>query len=183
MCNGVACSKATGLTSCNVEWVNACVILPKTRLTLAEFSPFQALPRSQVPAQISLVAGPARCTCPPAQGASPPGRSVVDGSCRDERTRERPQSKPALARLGWQASHRHPGRTRLSPPPASTRSLLMPTEQGRSTPSPVKRKSRAVPPFLPHRWLIPWWTCPPKGVSTSVLAARGTGVFVQKQPD
>jgi hypothetical protein len=23
MCNGVACSKATGLTYCNVEWVNA----------------------------------------------------------------------------------------------------------------------------------------------------------------
>ena len=59
-CNGVACSKATGLTYCNVEWVNTCAILPKTRLTLHGFSPFQALTRSKVPAQISLVAQPAR---------------------------------------------------------------------------------------------------------------------------
>ena len=81
MCNGVACSKATGLTYCNVEWVNACAILPKTRLTLSGFSPLQALTRSlHFPH--------------PAKGASPPGRSVVDGSCRDERTRDIPQSLP-----------------------------------------------------------------------------------------
>ena len=30
----------------------------------------------------------------PATGASPPGRSVVDGWCRDERTRDIPQSLP-----------------------------------------------------------------------------------------
>jgi len=64
MCNGVACLKATGLTYYNVEWVNACAILPKTRLTLSGFSPFQALTRSKVHAQISLVAQPARCTFP-----------------------------------------------------------------------------------------------------------------------
>ena len=46
MCNKVACSKATGLTYSHVEWVNACAILPKTRLTLAGFCPFQALTRS-----------------------------------------------------------------------------------------------------------------------------------------
>ena len=40
-------------------------------------------------------------------------------------------------------------------PAASTRSLLMPTEQGRSTPSPLQRKSRAVPPFLPRRLADP----------------------------
>jgi hypothetical protein len=34
MCNGIACSKAIGLTYCHVEWVNACEILPKTRLAL-----------------------------------------------------------------------------------------------------------------------------------------------------
>ncbi len=62
--NGVVCSKATGLTYCNVEWVNTRAILPKTRLTLHGFSPFQALTRSKVPAQISLVAQPARCTHP-----------------------------------------------------------------------------------------------------------------------
>jgi hypothetical protein len=95
MCNGVACSKATGLTYCNVEWVNACAILPKTRLALPGFSPFQALTRSQVPTQISLIAQPARCTpSHPAKGASPPGRSAVDGLCRDERTRDIPQSLP-----------------------------------------------------------------------------------------
>jgi|GEM_PF-4104568 len=43
MCNEVACSKATGLTYCNVEWVNACAIWPKMRLTLSGFSPLQAL--------------------------------------------------------------------------------------------------------------------------------------------
>jgi hypothetical protein len=64
MCNGVACSKATGLTYCNIEWVNACAILLKTRLTLSGFSPLQALTRSKVRAQISLVAPPARCTSP-----------------------------------------------------------------------------------------------------------------------
>ena len=64
MCTGVACSNATGRTDCNVEWVNACMILSKTRLTLSGISPFQALTRSQEPAQISLVAQPARCTSP-----------------------------------------------------------------------------------------------------------------------
>jgi hypothetical protein len=39
MCNEVACSNATGLTYWNVDWVNACAILPKTRLTLVGFSP------------------------------------------------------------------------------------------------------------------------------------------------
>src|SRR6266571_173649 len=43
----------------------------------------------------------------------------------------------------------------LPPPHASTHSLLMPTEQGRSTPSSVKRHGRAVPPFLPGWWLEP----------------------------
>jgi len=45
MCNEVVCSKATGLTYCNIEWVNACAIWPKTRLTLSGFSPLQALTR------------------------------------------------------------------------------------------------------------------------------------------
>jgi hypothetical protein len=64
MCNGVAFEQATGQTYCNVEWVNTCAIVPKTRLTLSGFSPFQALTRSQVHAQISLVAQPAHCTSP-----------------------------------------------------------------------------------------------------------------------
>ncbi len=81
MCNGVACSKATGLTYGKVEYVNACAILPKTRLTLSGFSPFRALRRSlHFPH--------------PAKDASPPGRSVVNGWRRDERTRDIPQSLP-----------------------------------------------------------------------------------------
>jgi hypothetical protein len=81
MCNEVACSKATGLTYSHFEWVNASAILPKTRLTLAGFSPLQALTRSlHFPH--------------PATGASPPGRTVVDSSCRDERPRDTPQSLP-----------------------------------------------------------------------------------------
>jgi hypothetical protein len=79
MCNMVARSKATGLTYGNIEWVNACAVLPLTRLALSGFSPFQALTR---PLHYPR----------PAQGASPPGRSVVDGLCRDERTRDIPQS-------------------------------------------------------------------------------------------
>src|SRR5262249_27379272 len=78
LCNEVACSKATGLTYCNIEWVQACEIIPKM---LSGFSPFRALTRSlHFPH--------------PTQGASPPGRSVVDGWCRDERAKDRPQSLP-----------------------------------------------------------------------------------------
>jgi hypothetical protein len=98
-----------------------------------------------------------RCGPPPAKGASPPGHTVVDGFCRDERTRGIPQSH-LRARLVCQAYHRHPGRTRLSPPlprlahsrcpqsraapPQVRRSLLLPNEsrlspQGESTPTPM----------------------------------------------
>ncbi|HEY6408650.1 MAG TPA: hypothetical protein VIY29_14385 [Ktedonobacteraceae bacterium] len=70
---------------------------------------------------------------PPCGGSSPPGRSVVDGWRRDERTRDRPQSllcalvSSAKPTTGIQV-------VRPAAPAASTRSLLMPTEQGLSTP-------------------------------------------------
>ena len=136
MCNGVACSKATGLTYCNVEWVNACAILPKPRLTLSGFSPLPALTRS--------IHSPS-----PAKGASPPGRAVARGLCRDERTRDIPQSvlrslisagKPTT---GIQVVHAFRPRCLNSLTPDAHRA-------GRSTPSPLQRKSRAVPPFLPR---------------------------------
>ena len=77
--------------------------------------------------------------------------TLCGGRLVPRRANERYTSEPAkLAHLGWQAYHRHPGRTCLSPPPASTRSLLMPTEQGRSTPSPLQHRCRAIPPFLPR---------------------------------
>src|SRR6266568_939071 len=72
-------------------------------------------------------------TTPPYGWSPPPGPSVVDGWRRDERTRDRPQSKLECARLVCQAYHRHPGST-TSRPPASTRSLQMPAGQGCSTP-------------------------------------------------
>jgi hypothetical protein len=127
MCNGVARPKATGLTYGNVKWVNACAIRSKTRLTLAGLYPLQALTRSlHFPH--------------PAKGASPPGDAVVDGSYRDERTRDRPQSLPCS--LVSEASLPQVCRSYAPwPPPASTRSLLRPTEQGHSTPSPVPRCS------------------------------------------
>src|SRR6266567_5326593 len=70
---------------------------------------------------------------PPCGRSSPPGRSVVDGWRRDERTRDIPQSLPrslvpsAKPTTGVQV-------VRSAAPAASTRSLLMPTEQGLSTP-------------------------------------------------
>jgi hypothetical protein len=61
--------------------------------------------------------------------------TLCGGRLAPRRANERYTSEPAVcARLVCQAYHRHPGCTRLSPPHASTRSLLMPTEQGLSTP-------------------------------------------------
>ena len=136
--NEVACLQATGLTYCNVEWVNTRANLPTTRLTLHGFSPFQALTRSKVPAQISLVAQPARCTHSTLRKARLHlDTSRVDGSCRDERTRERPQSLLCALVSSGEPTTGKKARTRLAPPPASTRSLLM------------RQPSRAAPP---HRW-------------------------------
>jgi len=72
---------------------------------------------------------------PPCGRSSPPGRSVVDGWRRDERTRDIPQSllralvSSAKPTTGIQVERP------AAPSTASTRSLQMPTEQGLSTPS------------------------------------------------
>jgi hypothetical protein len=135
--NGVACLKATGLTYCNVEWVNTRANLPTTRLTLHGFSPFQALTRSKVSAQISLVAQPARCTHPTPRKA----RLHLDTlwwTARTETSEREIYLSASHARSSRLASLPQASRS-YAPfaPAASTRSLLMPTEQGRSTPSPV----------------------------------------------
>ncbi|HEX9134592.1 MAG TPA: hypothetical protein VF844_20065 [Ktedonobacteraceae bacterium] len=65
---------------------------------------------------------------PPREEPSPPGRAVIAGWRRDERTRDIPQS-PLRARLVSQAYHSHPGRTAPHAPSASTHSLRMPAEQ------------------------------------------------------
>ncbi|MFL5666320.1 MAG: hypothetical protein ACJ8BW_33975 [Ktedonobacteraceae bacterium] len=70
---------------------------------------------------------------PPCGRASPPGHSVVYGCCRDERTRDTPQSD---LRALVSSAKPTPGVQVVRPaaPTASTRSLLMPTEQGLTTP-------------------------------------------------
>ncbi len=67
---------------------------------------------------------------PPCGRSSPPGHAVVDGWRRDERTRDTPQSLPRAL-----VSSAKPTTAiqvvRPAAPTASTRSLWMPTEQGR----------------------------------------------------
>src|SRR5437588_3122071 len=67
---------------------------------------------------------------PPCGRSSPPGHAVVDGWRRDERTRDTPQSLPRAL-----VSSAKPTTAiqvvRPAAPTASTRSLRMPTEQGR----------------------------------------------------
>ena len=83
MCNEVASSKATGLTYCNVEWVNSVD-------TLAARTP---------PCERRVSTW-----------------TLCGGRLAPRRANERYTSEPAtLARLVCQASHRHPGRTHLSP--------------------------------------------------------------------
>ena len=70
---------------------------------------------------------------PPCGRPPPPGRSVARGWRPDGRTRDIPQS--LLCALVWSAKPTTGIQVvRPAAPTASTRSLLMPTEQGRSTP-------------------------------------------------
>jgi hypothetical protein len=97
--------------------VNACVILRRNNFDpLLIFSPRMTTYRVLRSVSTATKANQ-RCP-PPATGASPPGHPVVDGWRRDERTRGIPQSHLRA----------------LVSPVASTRSLQVPTEQGRSTP-------------------------------------------------
>ncbi len=67
---------------------------------------------------------------PPCGRSSPPGHAVVDGWRRDERTRDTPQSLPrALVSAAKPTTAIQV--VRPAAPTASTRSLRMPTEQGR----------------------------------------------------
>jgi len=93
--NGIGCSKATGLTYSHVECVNACAILrPDTfDASVVLFIPgvdtLQGTCSDLFDRSTRLMHSPS-----PAKGASPPGRSMVDGWRRDERTRDIPQSLP-----------------------------------------------------------------------------------------
>ena len=157
-----------------------CDLAHQTRLTLQWYSSFQALTRFKVPVQISLIAqthDPFPLPCERRVSTW----TLYGGRLAPRRANERYTSEPAtLARLICQAYHRHPGRTRLSPPPASTRSLLMPTEQGRSTPSPVQRKSRAVPPFLPRLSADPLMDLIPKRSFYMGVSFNGNGAVCSK---
>ncbi len=144
--------------------------MSKTRLTLAGLYPFQALTRSlHLPH--------------PAPGTSPPGRTVVAGSCRDERPRDIPQSLPCSLVSAAKPTTGIQVVRAWRPLAASTRSLLMPTEQGRSTPSPIKRKSRAVPPFLPRLVADPLADLTQTRSLQVGASFNGTGWCVQKPPD
>src|SRR6266702_2852191 len=81
-------------------------------------------------------------TTPPYGWSPPPGPSVVDGWRRDERTRDRPQSKLECARLVCQAYHRHPGSTTSRPPRPRLAHSRCP--QGRAAP-PQATPVRLVP--------------------------------------
>ena len=87
---------------------------------------------SKVLSSVGAATQQVNAATPPCGRSSPPGHAVVDGWRRDERTRDTPQN-PCVrsSRL-----HSLPQLSRsydLPPPPASTRSLRMPTEQGRPT--------------------------------------------------
>ncbi len=113
--------------------VNACVILRRDNFD----HPFVLciLPVTNLQSSLSRLFCHTtdRCGPPPCGRSSPPGHAVVDGWRRDERTRDIPQSLPrslvssAKPTTGVQV-------VRSAAPAASTRSLLMPTEQGLSTP-------------------------------------------------
>src|SRR5450759_4759671 len=81
--------------------------------------------------------------------------TLCGGRLAPRRANERYTAEPpACARLVSPAYHRRPGSTTCRPPNASTRSLLMPTEQGLSTPG----HSASIPPNADH--LAPGWGDP-----------------------
>lgn len=92
----------------------------------------------------------------PCGRSSPPGQAVVNGGRRDERPRDTPQSLPRPLVSSAQPTTAVQV-VRPTAPSASTRSLRMPTERGRS-PTPVgiqramaeqvMRVCQALPPFL-----------------------------------
>ena len=129
----VLSGQATGGVTLKVLNVNACVILRRDNFD----HPFVLcfLPVTNLQSSLSRLFCHTtdRCGPPPCGRSSPPGHAVVDGWRRDERTRDIPQSLPrslvssAKPTTGVQV-------VRSAAPAASTRSLLMPTEQGLSTP-------------------------------------------------
>src|SRR5438105_7208344 len=82
---------------------------------------------SKVLSSVGAATQQVNAATPPCGRSSPPGHAVVDGWRRDERTRDTPQNPcvrssrlPSLPQLSRSYD--------LPPPPASTRSLRMPTE-------------------------------------------------------
>jgi hypothetical protein len=134
--NGLGWSDEDGelFRSCE-SGVNACVILRRNNFDppLSYSFSYSQLTTSKIHAQVCSATQQMDAATPPCGRSSPPGRSVVDGRRRDERTRDIPQSllcalvSSAKPTTGIQV-------VRPAAPTASTRSLLMPTEQGLSTP-------------------------------------------------
>src|SRR5437763_1435341 len=74
---------------------------------------------------------PVNAAPPPCGRSSPPGHAVVDGWRRDERTRDTPQSLPRSLVSSAKPTTAIQVVRPAAPSTASTRSLWMPTEQGR----------------------------------------------------
>ena len=154
----------------SVSLVNACVNLRRDNFDHPFVLCFLLVDYFQVSHSRLFCQSKDRCP-PPCGRSSPPGRSVVDGWRRDERTRDIPQSllcalvSSAKPTTGIQV-------VRSAAPTASTRSLLMPTEQGLSTPgyhdSLLPHTSQAemtpTPTMLrPLTFdLLPLWPLPPR---------------------
>src|SRR2546423_12196432 len=88
---------------------------------------------AKVPPSVGAATQPVNAATPPCGRSSPPGHAVVDGWRRDERTRDTPQSLPRALVSSAKPTPAVQVVRSAAPSTASTRSLRMPTEQGRPT--------------------------------------------------
>src|SRR3989442_4275646 len=86
---------------------------------------------SKVLSSVGAATQPVNAATPPGGRSSPPGHALVDGWRRDERTRDTPQSLPRALVSSAKPTTAFQVLRSASPSTASTRSLRMPTEQGR----------------------------------------------------
>src|SRR5437588_2992199 len=86
---------------------------------------------SKVLSLVGAATQPVHAAPPPCGRSSPPGHAVVDGWRRDERTRDTPQSLPRSLVSSAKPTTAIQVVRPAAPSTASTRSLWMPTEQGR----------------------------------------------------
>jgi hypothetical protein len=137
-------------------------------LTAHLSSPFHQLTSSKALSHICSATEQIGAVAPPCGRPSPPGHAVVNGWRRDERPRDIPQShlrplvssaKPTTAvQVVWPAAPQcldslPPDAHRAGPlppgPAGMLRALCQPCcVRWPTTPSPVKRPSRCIPPYM-----------------------------------